>query len=1190
VLQVERVGRHDNFFALGGHSLVAAQAVARIRAACRVELPLRALFEAPTIAALAGRLEAERHEARGQPPAPPLVPVPRDGPLPLSFGQERLWFLDQLAPGGAVYSIPGALRIEGRLDVAALERSLQEIVRRHEALRTRFVSIQGQPRQVIDDEVRLELPVVDLRGRAGEERAARWMREEAQRPFDLARGPLVRAALLRLGPETHVLLLTMHHIVSDDWSLGLLMREASVLYEAFLAGRPSPLGELPLQYGDFSAWQRSWLTGEVLEARLHYWTAQLAALAPLELPTDRPRPAVPSYRGAHRRLEVAPEVVAGLRALSRRQSVTLYMTLLAAFQTLLSRYTGQVDIAVGSPVAARTRTETEGLIGFFVNTLVLRTDLSGKPSFGEVLRRVREVTLAAYAHQELPFEKLVEALAPRRDLSRSPLMQVMFILQNAPQPGLRLGEARLRPLDVETGSAKFDLTLALEEAAGGLQGWVEYSTDLFEAATIDRLVEHYQTLLAEVVAQPEAPIAALRLLTEAERSRLLQTWNATAAAYPDRCIHELVEAQVERTPDAPALVYEEREVGYADLNQRANRLAHYLRKLGVGPEVPVGILADRSVEMVVGLLGILKAGGAYVPLDPQYPRERLRFMLEDAAARVLLTQAFLIEALPEHPVRLVYLDADWDAIAQESGENCASGVTPDNLAYVLHTSGSTGRPKGAMLPHRGVANCLFWMQETYRLDETDRFLMKTSLNFDPSVWEVFWPLMVGARTVLARPDGHLDNAYLRETVDRRGITSVYFVPSMLAPYLETSGTDATSPLRRVICGGEKLPVETVRRFSERMTAELHHSYGPTETSIAVTEWTCPQGYAGATVPMGRPLANTRIYVLDPEMQLLPVGVGGELYVGGAGVGRGYIGRPDLTAERFVPDPFGGASGARLYRTGDLVRWRGDGTLEFLGRLDHQVKLRGFRIELGEIEAVLREHRALRDAAVLLREDSPGDRRLVAYVVPCEETAAGESESGRGAGLPLGRELRRWVAQRLPDYMVPSAFVALDRLPLTPNGKLDRGALPATDGRRAEDGDQYVAPRTPLERELAELWAELLKVERVGVYDNFFELGGHSLLATRLVARIRAACRVELPLRALFEAPTIDGLAAAIGEEQPGREEKTASVIPALHRGEANLDELLAELDELSDDEAESLLADEPTTEEPAREQSGETSR
>ncbi|RPJ38734.1 MAG: amino acid adenylation domain-containing protein, partial [Planctomycetaceae bacterium] len=1031
----------------------------------------------------------------------------------LSFAQEQLWFLDQLKPDSAAYNIARAFRLSGPLDVAALTQSLNVVVQRHETLRTTFAARDGQPVQVVAPALTLELPVVDLRVPMDRREAEiqRRASEEILRPFDLSCGPLLRVLLLRLDDQEHVLLFVMHHIVSDGWSLGVLNRELSVLYEAFSGGRGSPLAELPFQYADFADWQRQRLQGEVLDRQLAYWKGKLGGVLPvLELPTDRPRGAVQTFVGSQCSFELSAELWESLKVVSQQEGVTMFMTLLAAFEVLLARYTRQMDVLVGSPVANRSPQELEGLIGLFVNTVVLRTDLSGNPSFREVLKRVREVTLEAYEHQEVPFGRLVEELRPERDASRNPLFQVMFAYQNVPmleevtKEVPSFGDVAVRVLELEAGAAQFDLTLSMRETGWGLAGVFNYNTDLYEAATIGRMVGHWQTLLASIAADAGQRVWELPLLTKEERQQVVVEWNDTGVRYEaGGCIHELFEEQAGAHPERVALVYEGEEVTYGELERRANRVGHYLRRLGVGAEVLVGICVERSIEMVVGLLGILKAGGAYVPLDPAYPRERLGFMVADARVKVILSQQRVMERLPAGEARVVCLDGEWAEIARESEAQPAAAVVGDNLAYVIYTSGSTGQPKGVMNTHRGIRNRLLWMQDAYHLTEMDRVLQKTSFSFDVSVWEFFWPLLTGAVLVIARPEGHKDSAYLVELIAGEEITTVHFVPPMLDAFLLERGVQACVSLKRVICSGEELPLELQQRFISLLQAELHNLYGPTEAAVDVTFWHCRRGSTGNTVPIGRPIANTQIYLLDEHLNPVPVGVPGELHIGGLGLARGYLNRAALTAAKFIPGPFSGEAGARLYRTGDLARYRPEGDIEFLGRLDNQVKIRGFRVELGEIEVVLRQHPAVREGVVIVREDVAGDKRLVAYVVIHEGQAV------------LVEELRGYLRDRLPGYMVPSALVMLAALPLTPNGKVDRRALPRPGTERSEWGQAYVAPRTPVEEVLAGIWAGVLGLDRVGVYDNFFELGGHSLLGVQVIARACRTFNLDIPLTKLF---------------------------------------------------------------------------
>ncbi len=1042
--------------------------------------------------------------------------VNRDS-VPLSFAQQRLWFLAQLEPESATYNQPKAIRLSGILNVGALKKALDAIVARHEVLRTTFTLVDGNPVQVIAESGSVELPVIDLSEWPDVERETEVQRlilEKTQQPFNLSRDSMLRATLLRLSEKNHVLLLVTHHIVSDGWSVDVLFREIATIYEGISTGHPLPLPELPIQYADFAVWQRQWLQGKILETELSYWKEQLSGVPVLELPTDRPRPAVQTFRGSRQSLVLPKSLSDQLKALSRKEGVTLFMTLLAAFQTLLHRYTGQEDIVVGSPITNRTRSEIEGLIGFFVNTLILRIDLSGNPTFRELMDRVRKVALGAYEHQDVPFEKLVEELNPSRNLSHTPLFQVMFVLQNFPNSTLEMPGLTMDFIEVKSGTAKFDLTLSME-SADLLTASLDYNTDLFEDATISRMLGHFRTLLQGITANPEQRLSDLPILTEAERHQLLVERNNAKSDYPkDKCIHELFEAQVERSPDAVAVVFEDKKLTYRELNDRANQLAHHLRELGVRPEVLVGLCMERSLEMIVALLGILKAGGAYVPLDPTYPKERMAFMLKDIQAPVLLTQQQLIESLPEHGARVVCLDRDWKIIARKKKDNLVSTITADNLAYVIYTSGSTGKPKGVSVIHRGVVRLV---KETNYADLTEKevFLQFAPLTFDASTFEIWGCLLNGARLVVFPPyipsPEELGQALKRSQVTTLWLTSALF-QVMVEDHVET-----LSDVKQLLAGGDVLSVSQVKRVLKELPGcRLINGYGPTEntTFTCCYQMTSPEQVDGS-VSIGRPIVNTQVYILDHYLNPVPIGIAGELYIGGDGLARGYFNRPDLTAEKFVRNPYSDDPNSRLYKTGDLARYLPDGNIEFLGRLDHQVKIRGFRVEPGEIETVLGEHLAVRQAVVTAREDAPGERRLVAYVVSNQELA------------PTINELRSFLKQKLPHYMVPSAFVFLDALPLTPNGKVDRRALPAPDGTRPGLQEAFVAPRTSVEEVLASIWSKILAVEQVGIYDDFFELGGHSLLVAKLIAEIQRDLRVDLPVRALFESPTVAQLAARI---------------------------------------------------------------
>jgi amino acid adenylation domain-containing protein/FkbM family methyltransferase len=1358
--------------------------------------------------------------------APRLAPSPASDlePTPLSFAQQRLWFLEQLGLDNPAYNIFAAMRLKGALNFAALEQTLDEVVRRHEVLRTSFHNIDGRPSQVARAHEPGSLTSISFEALGGEEREASVRAAafgEATRPFDLTRGPLLRATLLREGAREHVLLVTVHHIVSDGWSLALLIREVGRLYESFSLGLPSPLAEPPIRYADYARWQREMMRGDVLREHLDYWKPRLSGAPDLKLPLDKPRPPAQSYRGAQQSVTLTDTLSAALNELSRREGATLFMTLLAAFKILLSRYAAQDDIVVGVPTANRNRVEVEQLFGCFVNTLVLRTELSGDPSFRELLKRVRAVSLGAYAHQDLPFELLVDELKVERDLSRNPLFQVMFSIHNVPWSSLSLPGLDVSAVDVDQKTAPFDLTLSVGEMRGRIYCNLEYNTDLFEPATITRMLGHLRTLLAAAAADPETRISRLPLLTDEERRLLLEDWNDTRVGYADSApLYELFRAQAERTPDAVALVFGEECLTYGELLGRSSLLARHLRASGVGPEVLVGVLMERSAELVVAILGILGAGGAYVPLDTSAPERRLTYLIDDARMPVVLAHEETRRLLADCGARVICLDKEWADISAR-GASLPEDDDDDHLAYVIYTSGSTGQPKGAMNTHRAVVNRLRWMQDAYALAPGDAVLQKTPYTFDVSVWEFFWPLLNGARMVLAAPGGHRDQGYLARAIAEQQVTVVHFVPSVLQVFLQEDGAGACGTLRHVVCSGEALTFELQRRFYARLGAELHNLYGPTEAAVDVTFWACPRADDSGVVPIGRPISNVRIYVLDAHLRPVPVGAPGELHIGGVGVGRGYLGRRGLTAEKFIPDPFGRDAGARLYKTGDLARYRADGTIEYLGRLDHQVKVRGLRLEPGEIEAALVEHPAVREAVVVAREYAPGDKRLVAYVAPDRGHAAtvrrlldlqsrglpdgltlydlpngmeivqqnksvsdflykeifqeeeylrhgitlapgccvfdvgahigmftlfvgqrhadariyafepipqnfralrlnaalygldvrlfecglareegrdsftfyphvslmsgrfadadaereviklfehnqqekdeagsgrpwseelldevvserlkhervecrlrrisdiigeegveridllkidversemevlagiedgdwvkirqvvvevhdtggrlrqveellesrgfsltraqegylrgtelhvlyatrpGEQASERDGGARAARpaagwqsrgrlvsEVRAYLGGRLPEYMIPSAFVLLAQIPLTPNGKVDRRALPppALDAREA-----HAPPRTEAEREVAAIWREVLRVERVGVHDNFFDIGGHSLLMIQAHAKLRRAFGPDVSVVDMFKYPTVNSLARYLERRAP----------------------------------------------------------
>ena len=1129
VLGQERVGIHDNFFALGGHSLLATKVISRLREAFEVELPVRAIFESPTVAGLASVIINSQQTTPGL-TIPDIVPrESEDQSFPLSFAQARLWFLNQLEERpNATYNVAVALQITGSLDVGALERGLQEIVQRHSILRTRIQVVNGIPLQTIDSCAEFRLALVELiQDGNHQHNLQKWATAEAEKPFDLKQDWPIRATLLQLSPQDHGLFLTLHHIVSDGWSMGLLLQELSTLYSAFVAGQPSPLKPLPIQYVDYAVWQREWLTGPVIEQQGEYWKRQLADVcSPINLPTDRPRPSVQRFRGGYFQFQLDTAMSQKLRTLAQKTNSTLFMTLLAAFAILLSRYSSQQDILIGTPVANRHHGQTESLIGFFVNTLVLRTRTEGNPSFRELLKQVRQVALSAYSHQDIPFEKVVEILQPERSLSHSPLFQVMFDLEQRPT-GEKFSNLTLTRIKQEHHISKFDLTLSMIDTASELIGYWEYNSDLFDRETIVRMASNFKTLLAGIVANPEERVEQLPLLSTNERQQLLVGWNNTRVDYPqDHCIHKLFETQAERTPEAVAVVFAGEQLTYQELNARANQLAHYLQGLGVKPETLVGICVERSIDMVVGLLGILKAGGAYVTLDPDYPTARLTYMLEDSGIAVLLTHKGLRARLPESPVKVVYLDADWSAIAQQDTVAPSVNVQPQHLAYVIYTSGSTGQPKGVLIEHQAIASHCYGITEHYQVTSQDRFLQFTSFSFDAALEEIFPPLISGATLVLRDPDLWTVPEFHQKLMELE-LTFVNLPPSYWHQWLhwqQQNPQDAPPlpDLRLVVSGSDVLQPETIKLWQQLCqqnpwldSVGLLNAYGPTEATITTTTL----DIAGALktdssmprVPIGRPLPNRTIYILDSNGNPTPIGIPGELHIGGIGLARGYLNRPELTVEKFISNPFGEG---RLYKTGDLARYRRDGNIEFLGRIDHQVKIRGFRIELGEIESVLSGHQQVQECVVIPREDTPGNKRLVAYVVGDDD-------------LDI-KALKDYCKQQLPDYMLPSVVVPLTSLPLSLSGKIDRKALPAPSAAFSPSSE-FVAPKTESQIRIASLFAEILSLhpQTISLEDSFFELGGHSLLATQLMFRIREAFEINLSLRALFDYPSVSDLASAI---------------------------------------------------------------
>lgn len=1059
--------------------------------------------------------------------------------LALSPMQEGLWLAHQLQPDLPLYNESSLSKLTGKLDIKALETSINKIIDRHEILRTSFQVIEDKVTQVVANNLTISLPAIALTEYSETKREAEIksiVDRYSQQPFNLEQLPLLRSIIITLSEQEHLMLVTMHHLISDGWSWGVFCQELAAFYQGLT------LPDLKIQYGDFALWYRESIR-EKINSQLDYWQQQLKDAPPiLELPTDYPRPVKQSFKGKRATFIIPTQLTQQLKALSKQENVTTFMLLLAAWKTFLYRYTQQTDILIGTPVANRNNIETENLIGCFINTLVLRSNLDGEPSFLELLQRVKATTLEAYQHQDLPFEELVKELKLKRIQSANPLFQVMFVYQEAPLLSFDLPDLTITPLPIDNGIAKFDLTLYIEDTKEELIGFLEYSSDLFHDDTIKRMLANFQTLLTGIVTNPNTSISRLPLLTEAETNKLLVEWNNTQQDYPlDICLHQLFEKQVTKTPDAIAVVFEDKSLTYAELNNQANRLAYYLQKLGVGKDILVGICLERSLEMVVGLLAILKAGGAYVPIDPSYPSERIEFILQDADLKIILTQQHLHESLSSHSAQLICLDAEWETGRLGDGEtgrwgeckiaepnysiNQVNTTTPDNLAYVIYTSGSTGTPKGAMNTHRGICNRLLWMQETYQLTPNDAVLQKTPFSFDVSVWEFFWTLITGARLVIAKPGGHQDSTYLVKAIAQHNITTIHFVPSMLQVFLEESELDNLSSLKRVICSGEALPVALQEKFFTKLNAELHNLYGPTEAAIDVTYWQCQPDTNLNTVPIGRPIANTQIYILDKHLQPLPIGVPGELYIGGVGVAKGYLNRPELTVRAFracvAAVGITPLQDGKLYKTGDLARYfpilkdtaSHNGNIEYIGRIDNQVKLRGFRIELGEIEAVLTKHPGVREAVVIVKNEA---QSLIAYLVLQQpETSI--------------TELRCFLQQQLPEYMIPNAFVVLDALPLTTNGKVNRRALPNIDAVVNTKSD-YITPDTPIREILTGIWAKILNISQVGIEDNFFEFGGHSLLATQVISQVRNTFKVEIPLGELFAAPTIAQFSLLIEKE------------------------------------------------------------
>ncbi len=1038
---------------------------------------------------------------------------------PTSFAQERLWFLDQFEPNSSLYNITVAMRAKGNISAAAIQSSVNALILRHETLRTIFGTEGGRPIQIIYEKLQLPLSIEVRTGVPLQDRDAvltHLLEAEINKPFDITKGPLARVRIIQLAEDDYGLFFVFHHIIFDGWSAGLFFKELNQLYIAALENRQANLPEISIQYADFAEWQKEWLKGDNLAQEMEFWKQHLAGAPKLiDLPVDHPRPAAQTFRGTSVELNLSRELTEELEALTRKQQATMFMTLLTAFEIFLSRYCGQKDFVIGSPIAGRTRIELEQILGFFANTIVLRADVSDNPTFIEALKRVREVSLNAFAHQNVPFEKLVEELQPERSLSYNPLFQVMFTYQNTPDQEIELGSLELSDIKGGSSHEKFDLSLSCWKEDSVLKCFLSYNTDLFDTETIQRMKQNFITLLQGIVANPEQNITTLPLLSETEQQKLLVEWNNTAIDVPQECAHQLIAAQAQKNPEAIALDCNGQTLTYKELERRANQFARYLQRLGVATDQPVGLCVNRSIHMIIAMLGILKAGGAYVPLDPDYPAERLQFMADDAKLQVLVTDPSTKDCISAFAGARIDITADWETIAQEDTTPPASQSALNNLAYIIYTSGSTGVPKGVQIPHGALVNFLASMQKQPGMTEGDTGLALTSISFDIAGLEIYLPLTLGLRMVLVSRETALDARQLAACISTSGVTVIQATPATWRSLID-AGWQGNSRLK-ILCGGEALPQDLAHSLMEHC-GELWNMYGPTETTI----WSAIHRVESTenSIAIGKPIANTQIYILDSNLQLAPIGATGEIYIGGMGLARGYRNRPDLTSERFISNPYTTASNARIYRTGDAARFRQDGSIEYLGRLDTQVKVRGFRIELGEIEATLEKLSEVKQAVVVVREDIPGDQRITAYIT----TNGSEPSAG---------DLRAFLQTCLPAYMIPAAFVTLERYPLTPNGKVDRKALPAPDGAFNSERP-YIAPRTPEEIALAEIWAELLGVSQVGAEDNFFELGGHSLLATQMISRVRDVLHAEVPLRTLFEAPTIEAFAAAIVviQEQP----------------------------------------------------------
>ncbi len=1090
-----------------------------------------------------------------------IVPQSRENnKFPLSFSQQRLWFLDKLEPGSPLYNIPAVLRLNGTLDIAALEKSFNKIIERHEVLRTTFTEENGEALQIVAERLTLSISVINLENTPAERREALMHQhavEESLRPFNLATGPLLRVTLLKFSNNDHVLIVTMHHIVSDNWSTGIFVHEIMQMYSAYVQGRQPQLPKLAVQYADFAAWQRKWFKGKTMDDQVNYWKEQLKGIPPLiDLPLDKQRPAYQTYNGNFKTFHISGEISARLKEISRQQDVTFFMTLLAAYFVLLHRYSGQDDICVGSPIAGRNRKETETMIGFFVNTLVLRGQLHGNPAFSDFLQRVKETTLGAYAHQDLPFENLVEELQPERDMSHSPLFQVMFVLNNAPVDKLELPGMELSVVEIENKTSKFDLILNVLEEDNGLKCKIEYNTDLFVDETIEQFVKHYQNLLEAVAENPQTPIGQLSILKQTEIDALLEQWSRPGKIYNDRrSIVEMFARQAKTTPQALALRVLDAQLTYRELDEQSARLARYLLKKGLKRGQIAGVFADRSPQVIVAFLAALKAGGVYLPLDPSYPKERLEYMLNDSQAAFMLTLSHLKDILPADGRQTIIIDEEQENIAQEAADNPQVTLAAQDTAYIIYTSGSTGQPKGVEITHFALANHSLDMADYYQLTPDDNVLQFAALNFDASIEQIVPPLISGA-TVCMRDNEIWDSHQLSQKIREYDLTVINpptaYWAQIVEAWVENPQLIPENRLRLVIVGGDVLHTETLEKWFQTplKNVRLINAYGPTEATITATTYDIPANFKRWRVPIGRPRANRSVYILDKYGNPAPPLIPGELHIGGNLLAKGYLNRPELTQERFIGNPLFEGSSERLYKTGDRVRFLSDGNLNFMGRIDFQVKIRGFRIELGEIENILLRMPPIKDAVVKAFDTEHRDKVLVAYITSPNKEA------------PDAQSIRSFLEEHLPDYMIPAVFVPLDEMPMDPSGKINRHALPAPDLSTAQVSTEYVAPRTQSEEFLVDIVKEILHIDRVGIRDSFFDLGGHSMMATQVVSRIREEFDVEISLRTLFEHPTVEGISQAITEAQ------------AAHVDEGELNELLDELEGLSEEDIQNLLKDE----------------